>query len=187
VPDFTSNPLSLRGNFWHVFAYQTHMQLFPLKKLKQMHDAFVKKNETISVAESVTAGLLQATLAQAEFASEFYQGGITCYNLGQKVKHLNVESIHAEKTNCVSEKVTAEMAISVCELFNSDWGIGITGYATPVPESKNKVFAYYAIAHKGKIVARKKLSAKKQEPFEVQTEYMHAVLNQLLKSLRFKA
>ena len=159
------------------------MELFDLDKLKKVHDSLVRKNETLAVAESVTAGLLQTAIAQAEFASDFYQGGITTYNLGQKFRHLSVEPIHAQKVNCVSEKVTTEMAVAVCEMFRSDWGIGITGYATPVPESNKKVYAFYAIAHKNKIVAKGKLSPKKDEPFDLQVHYVRAVLNALVRVL----
>jgi len=159
------------------------MELFDLDKLAKVHDYLVKKKETIAVAESVTAGLLQTAISQAEFASDFYQGGITVYNLGQKYRHLKVEPIHAHKVNCVSEKVTAEMALEVCNLFNSQWGIGVTGYANPVPDSNNKVFAFYAIAHHNKIVGKGKLTPKKDEPFDLQVYYVRAVLNALVKKL----
>jgi nicotinamide-nucleotide amidase len=160
------------------------MELFDPKKLKKIHDKLVAKDETLAVAESVTAGLLQTAISQAEFASEFYQGGITTYNLGQKYRHLKVEPIHAQQTNCVSEKVTAEMAAAVCDLFQSDWGIGVTGYATPVEESGNKVFAFYAIAYKNKIVAKGKLTPRIQEPFDLQVHYVQQVLNALVKKLK---
>lgn len=160
-----------------------NLALFELEKLEPIHKGLKRRKETIAVAESVTSGLLQATMAQAEFASEYYQGGITCYNLGQKYKHLKVEPIYADQTNCVSEKVTAEMALNVCELFNSDWGIGVTGYATPVPESGNKLFAYYAIAHKGRIVAKAKLTAKKDEPLNVQLGYVSRIMESLIRKL----
>ena len=159
------------------------MELFDAKKLEKIHKALVKRNQTIAVAESVTCGLLQLTLGQAEFASEFYQGGITVYNIGQKYKHLQVEPIHAEAHNCVSEKVTAEMALHVCGLFNSDWGIGVTGYATPVPESGNKIFAFYSIAYNKKIVAKGKLSPKKEPPFNLQLNYTKAIIDRLQKQL----
>ncbi|MFT3750464.1 MAG: hypothetical protein QM768_19275 [Agriterribacter sp.] len=41
-------------------------------------------------------------------------------------------------------------AAAVCHfqytLFTSNWEIGITGYASPVPESGQALFVYYAIA-----------------------------------------
>ena len=146
----------------------------------------VKKEQTLAVAESVTAGLIQLSFAQAEMASDFFQGGITAYNIGQKYKHLQVEPIHALQCNCVSLKVTTEMALHVRHLFNSQWGIGITGYATPVPESKNKIFAYYAIANEKKLVARGKLISTKKDSFDVQLYYTRAIINLLNKNLNKK-
>ena len=159
------------------------MELFDIKKLAILHRRLTRKEETIAVAESVTSGLLQAILAQAENASEFYQGGITVYNLGQKYKHLQVEPIHAELNNCVSAKVSTEMALHVCDLFNSQWGIGVTGYVTPVPESGNKVFAFYSIAHHNKIVLKGKLSPRITTPQELQLYYARSIMNALLKKM----
>ncbi len=61
--------------------------------------------------------------------------------------------IHASVCNCVSEKVAHEMALEVCKLFISDWGLAVTGYASKVPESNNELFAYYAIVYAGMIHA----------------------------------
>jgi nicotinamide-nucleotide amidase len=152
--------------------------------LEKIHQSLKRRKETIAVAESVTAGLLQFTLAQIECASEFYQGGITTYNLGQKCRHLEVEPIAAENNNCVSEKVTAEMALGVCRLFSCQWGAGVTGYATPVAESNNKVFAFYAIAHHGKIVAKGKLLPGEDIPFNIQCNYVNRILKVLAGKLR---
>jgi PncC family amidohydrolase len=160
------------------------MELFDNKKLTTIHNLLYRKQETIAVAESVTSGLLQLTLAQAEKAAEFFQGGICVYNLGQKCRHLAVEPIHAQAVDCVSEKVSQEMAINACRLFTSDWGIGITGYATPVPESGGKLFAFYAIARKGKIVYKSKITAREEEAFNIQLKYVTTILDQLLKQLR---
>jgi nicotinamide-nucleotide amidase len=160
------------------------MITFDNKRIEFIRNRLVKKQETLAVAESVTSGLLQLAFSQAMEAGKFYQGGITVYNAGQKFKHLQVEPIHADAVNCVSEKVTREMALHVCELFNSDWGIGITGYANPVPESGNKVFAYYAIAHKGKIVKKGMFRPAKDEPLNTQLYYAGKVIEQLSARLR---
>ena len=55
----------------------------------------IKKKNTIAVAESVTAGNLQAVFSLAKDATAFFQGGITAYNIGQKCRHLLVEPTHA--------------------------------------------------------------------------------------------
>ena len=160
------------------------VQLFNSVIIQKIRDGLISGQETIAVAESVTSGLLQFALSQAENAAEFYQGGITAYNVGQKSRHLIVEPIHALALNSVSEKVAGEMALNVCSLFTSDWGIGITGYASPVPESENKLFAWYAIARHGNIVISKKISPKKNEPFRIQQLYVTDVLKNLAGCLK---
>ena len=118
--------------------------------LKRIKETLVSKRQTLAVAESVTAGVMQTALVSAVDASTYFQGGITVYNLGQKARHLNVNPIHAESCNCVSSQVAEEMALNVCQLFASDWGIGVTGYATLDPVIKNKQpFAHFSIAWKG--------------------------------------
>lgn len=125
-----------------------------------IREQLLKNQETIAVAESVTGGLLQSAFASMEFALQFFQGGITAYHLGQKVKHLQVDPIYAQTCNCVSERIAKEMALNVCKMFHSTYGIGITGYDTPVPESGNQVYAYYAIAKNGEIMVYEKMIGK---------------------------
>jgi PncC family amidohydrolase len=105
-----------------------------LQASREVGKTLYERQQTVAVAESVTSGQLQTFLSLPDHAMDFFQGGITAYNLGQKTKHLNVDPIHAFACNCVSEKIAETMARNVMTQFNSDWGIGITGYASPVPE-----------------------------------------------------
>jgi len=158
-------------------------ELFDKKIMDRVRDFLVKRGESIAVAESVTSGLLQLALASASDAMQFYQGGITTYNLGQKSRHLHVEPIHALSCHCVSPQVASEMALNVCTLFGSSWGIGVTGYASPVPESDNKLYCHYAIAHKSKIVLADKIVGQRNEPFKVQHKYAEILLADLARYL----
>jgi PncC family amidohydrolase len=153
--------------------------MFDRHVLDSIRKCLTAKEETLAVAESVTSGMLQLALSEAENASSFYQGGITAYNLGQKYRHLGVEPIHAQACNCVSQKVAEQMAAAVCAMFRSDWSVGITGYATPVPESGNKVFAYYAIALRGNIVTADRIDTTIDKPTQVQRLFAKHVLQQL--------
>ncbi|PZR21838.1 MAG: damage-inducible protein CinA [Citrobacter freundii] len=159
------------------------MDRVPENQAKAIREGLLGKKKTIATAESVTSGLLQYAFSTIPDASGFFQGGITAFNLAQKFKHLNVEPIHAQSVNCVSSKVAKEMAIHCCELFASDWGLGITGYASPVPESDNKCFAYFAITYEGKIVVSGCLEPKNTDPAKIQEEYVRAVLSELEKLL----
>ena len=153
--------------------------------LEEIKNIFLKNQHSIAVAESVTSGHLQAALSSAENASKFFQGGITAYNLGQKTKHLQVEPIHADSCNCVSEKIAVQMALEVTTLFTSDWGIAITGYAAPVPEcSIHNLFAYYAITYQKKLLQVKKITAAIENPIAVQIHYVNHILGDFVELLR---
>lgn len=153
--------------------------MYDKETIEAIREQMVKKKQTIAVAESVTSGHLQVALGSATNASTFFQGGLTAYNLGQKTKHLHIEPIHALDCNCVSATVAEQMALQVSTMFMSDWAIGITGYAAPMPEySVDKLFAYYAIAHKGEILSSKKIAAEKGDPMKVQFFYVNYVLKE---------
>jgi nicotinamide-nucleotide amidase len=153
--------------------------LFDKKLIDSIKDRLLKKEETLAVAESVTSGMLQLAFSQADNAIHFFQGGITAYNLGQKSRHLYIDPIRAERCNCVSEFTAQEMAENVCDTFTSDWGIGITGYASAVPESDNKLFAWVAIVYRGELLELKKIIPEKDEPLHVQASFCREVLKML--------
>lgn len=110
------------------------------------------RGETVCVAESVTSGFLQLAFSQMPFAQDFYSGGITTYTAKQKIKHLNIEKDLAKVNNCVSREITEKMAINVSLLFDTEWALSTTGYATPTDDSKEQIFAYYSIAYRGVII-----------------------------------
>jgi nicotinamide-nucleotide amidase len=54
------------------------------KRLNAISNILIKRNETLAVAESVTAGMLMTTLSLSPDATRFFQDVITAYNLGQR-------------------------------------------------------------------------------------------------------
>jgi len=156
--------------------------------INSIKELLLKRRQTIAVAESVTAGHLQVALASAENASQFFQGGITAYNLGQKSRHLKIEPIHAEGCNCVSDKVAIDMANEITRLFSCDWGIAITGYAAPVPEhAVDELFAYYAISFQQKLLVVKKIKAEKNDPMKVQVFYVNNIITDFHRLLEHQS
>jgi PncC family amidohydrolase len=146
--------------------------------LRDIRQLLTGNQQTLAVAESVTAGHLQVALSLAEKAMDFFQGGITTYNIGQKTKHLNIDPIHGQSCDCVSEKVALEMSVAVGPLFSADWGIAITGYASPVPElGISELFAYYAFSFKGQPMSQGILrAAGNEDPVAVRQYYTHELL-----------
>ena len=151
--------------------------MFDKKLIDDIGNKLKEKNQSIAVAESVTSGLLQAAFSNANQASFFFQGGITAYNIGQKCRHLLVEPLHAIECNCVSELISQQMSKQVCNLFLSDYGIGITGYAARMPEKDiNDLFAYYSISLKDKIMESGKIITNADEGLAAQLFYIDHVL-----------
>jgi PncC family amidohydrolase len=149
-----------------------------IEHVNYIHDHCLANGLTVAVAESVTAGQLQLNFSRANNAAQFFQGGITAYNTGQKVKHLQVEPIHALDCNAVSQQVAIQMALGVCALFNSTVGIAATGYATPAPElGIYTLYAYYAITCKGLVLAAGKIVPVAKDPEEVMQEYAQKIID----------
>ena len=160
--------------------------LYDKNIIDDIKDVLSTKKLTLSVAESVTAGHLQAAFSSATEASKFFQGGITAYNAGQKTKHLNIEPIAALEDDCVTEKVACEMALQVNKLFISDYGIAITGYAAKMPEKGiNNLFAFFAIANKKEILLVKKITTHK-ERVDAQIDYTTQVIKEFQALLKSK-
>ena len=152
-----------------------------LKILEFISSQLIERKETVAVAESVTAGLLTRSFSLAENATAFLQGGIIVYNLGQKTKHLNVNPIHGERTNCVSAEIAIQMALAVADQFCSEWGIAITGYAAPVPALNVKsCFAHYAITNNDRLVHSNIIETKLLGQARVQQYFV----DQLLRTFR---
>ncbi len=84
---------------------------------------------SIAVAESLTAGNLQALIASVSGASGYFLGGITAYNIDQKAALLGVDRAVAAPVNCVSEEVARQMVAGVRRATGADVGIATTGYA----------------------------------------------------------
>jgi nicotinamide-nucleotide amidase len=153
--------------------------LYDERVVNKIKDLLTAKKQTIAVAESVTAGHLQAALSSAIEASEFFQGGITAYNLGQKCRHLQVEPIAASNNDCVAEEVARVMALNVAHLFASHFSIAITGYASKMPEKGlNDLYAYFAIVNDNKVILSEKISTNK-ERVDAQVDYTGQVLKKL--------
>jgi nicotinamide-nucleotide amidase len=119
------------------------------EQLKQL--MLLKPKLTLAVAESLTAGHLQAQIAAVSGASGYFLGGVTAYNLRQKVKLLGVSQAHARRVNCVSQRVAVEMAHGVMARFGADLAAATTGYAEPDRAAGVKSpMAWWAICQRGR-------------------------------------
>jgi len=87
-------------------------------------------DQTISVAESCTGGLLGALLTARPGASEYVERGRITYSNDAKLE-LGVSREALDEHGAVSEPVARELAQRIRDRASTDWGISITGVAGP--------------------------------------------------------
>lgn len=90
-----------------------------------------KQKKTITAAESLTAGLFQATLADFSGVSAIFKGGFVTYSLEEKSKMLDIPQAELEKYGVVSAFTAEKMAEQARIKTQSDFGISLTGVAGP--------------------------------------------------------
>lgn len=90
-----------------------------------------KKKQTITAAESLTAGLFQATLANFSGVSTIFKGGFVTYSLEEKAKMLDISQVELQEHGVVSAFAAGKMAEQARLKTQSDFGISLTGVAGP--------------------------------------------------------
>ena len=102
-------------------------------------DHLRQRGETISTAESLTAGAVSSAIVSISGASDVFVGGMTAYRDETKVSHLNVDPELIKKYSVISEEVAVAMAKGAIKSFGTTWAIGTTGVAGPNPVDAHPV------------------------------------------------
>ena len=90
-----------------------------------------KRQISITAAESLTAGLFQASLVDFSGVSAIFKGGFVTYSLEEKAKMLDIPQAELEIHGVVSAYTAEKMAEQAREKTASDIGISLTGVAGP--------------------------------------------------------
>jgi nicotinamide-nucleotide amidase len=88
---------------------------------------------TVAVAESLTGGMLAATLVSVPGASAAFRGGVVAYATDLKASLLGVPAGLLERHGAVHPDVAAAMAEGARRRLSADFGVGTTGVAGPEP------------------------------------------------------
>jgi nicotinamide-nucleotide amidase len=89
------------------------------------------RRQTIATAESLTAGLLIATLAGVPGASAVLCGGLVTYTEGTKIALAGVARQVLAQTGPVSAPTARALAVGAQQRCGATWGVGLTGVAGP--------------------------------------------------------
>src|SRR3954468_7565574 len=92
-----------------------------------------ERGETVAAAESLTAGLFCATLAEVPGASATLRGGAVVYATDLKAVLAGVPREVLDRHGAVRPETAAALATGIRERCTATWGVGLTGVAGPDP------------------------------------------------------
>lgn len=112
----------------------------PARRLVEALDA---AGQTMATAESLTAGLLAATVAGVPGASAVLRGGVVVY--ATDLKHVlgGVDVDELAANGPVAAATAETMAVAVRERCAADWGVSLTGVAGPDDQDGQPVGTVY--------------------------------------------
>lgn len=121
-------------------------------RLAELIEAAVAAGLSVATAESLTGGMVAATLVQVPGASGMFQGGVIAYQNEVKVRLLGVSAELLATNGAVDPQVACAMALGACSATGARVGISTTGVAGPEPhQGKNVGHVYIAVALDGEV------------------------------------
>ena len=109
----------------------------PDPRAAEVHERLAAVAATVAVAESLTGGLLGATLTAIPGSSRTFRGGVIAYATDLKERLLDVPGPLLDAEGAVSAHVAAAMAAGVRDTLQSTYGVALTGVAGPDPQDGN--------------------------------------------------
>lgn len=113
---------------------------------ERITNALINTGKTLAIGESCTGGLLANRLTNIPGSSKFLKFAIIAYSNEAKSTLLKVPLRMIRQHGAVSGQVAISMAQGARDIFNTDFGIGITGIAGPTGGSKSKPIGLTFIA-----------------------------------------
>jgi nicotinamide-nucleotide amidase len=97
------------------------------------------RGQSIATAESLTAGLLAATLGGVPGASVVLRGGLVTYVEDTKIALAGVAPDLLEAVGPVAAPTARALAVGARQRCGATWGVGLTGVAGPEPHGGHPV------------------------------------------------
>jgi nicotinamide-nucleotide amidase len=106
-----------------------------------------QRHETLATVESLTGGLLAASIVEIAGVSGIYRGGLVVYATELKATLADVPADLLSERGPVDPDVAAALAEGGRRRCGADWGLATTGVAGPEPQDGKPVgLVYVAVA-----------------------------------------
>jgi nicotinamide-nucleotide amidase len=99
----------------------------------------IDRGETVAVAESLTGGLLAATIVEIPGVSAVFRGGLVVYATDLKTTLAGVPVELLTERGPVDPDVAIALAEGARARCDADWGLATTGVAGPDPQGGKAV------------------------------------------------
>lgn len=114
-----------------------------------------ERGETLAVAESLTGGLLAATIVEIAGVSAVFRGALVVYATDLKASLAGVPEDLLADRGPVDPAVAVALAQGARRRCDADWGVGTTGVAGPAPQDGKPVgLVFVAVAGPNGTVVR---------------------------------
>ena len=129
ISNIMSNSIEKLYDEFKDHIYSDNNQSVEEVLVKRLRD----KNLTISFAESITGGLLAASITDVAGSSKILSSSYVTYSNDSKIKNLGVKKETLDKYGAISEQTALEMARGLKNKTNSSVCVSTTGEAGPEP------------------------------------------------------
>lgn len=104
-----------------------------MSRTSEISDLASHHGFTVAVAESLTGGKINSALSAAPGSSEWFAGGVVCYETRIKYEVLGVP----EGAPVITEDAVTTMASSLADLMTADATLAVTGAGGPESQEGN--------------------------------------------------
>lgn len=111
----------------------------PPVAVRALVEVLAARRETLAVVESLTGGLLAATLVEVPGVSAVFRGGLVVYASDLKASLAGVPSGLLAERGPVDPEVAVAMAVGGRARCGADWALATTGVAGPDPQDGKPV------------------------------------------------
>jgi nicotinamide-nucleotide amidase len=102
-----------------------------------------ERRQSLAAAESLTGGLLAATIVDVPGASQVFRGGLVVYATDLKRDLAGVSGALLAERGPVDPDVALALADGARRVCSADWGLATTGVAGPEPQNGIAVGTVY--------------------------------------------
>ncbi len=132
------------------------MELTPQTAAVDAVRRLIDRGETFATAESLTGGLVAATVVEIPGVSAVFRGGLVVYATDLKHSLAGVPEALLAERGAVDPDVALALAAGCRERCGADWGLATTGVAGPVPQDGVPVgLVYVAVSGPAGATVRK--------------------------------